>query len=157
MSGIIIDTNIITGEVIIRDRTPEEIEIDRAGRPTLDEFKAQGIERARSILELRRGESVSLNPGQKTEENFKREEGQAWAVELKPDPPTLGKYPMAEAEAKEEGVSTAVRLQGYLDAETAIKTSMAEIAGLERRAIRAIEQATSEKEISDIIGTLVDG
>lgn len=153
-NGIHHEVNCTTGEEIIRDRTPEEIEVGRAARPTLDEFKERGKRRARSILELRRGALVSLRPGQKTEEEFKRAEGRAWEAELKPDPPIKGDYLMAEAEAVEEEVTIAERLQSYLDNEATLKVALAEIAGLERRAVRGIEGAVDEEAVNGIVEAL---
>lgn len=149
------EVNATTGEALPpRSHTLEELAELAKSQDSLGTIKAEGIDQAREILELRRGVLVSLRPGQKTEEEFKREEGQAWAAEFKPDPPAPGKYPIAEAEAKEEQVTVAERLQSYLDAEAGIKVAMAEIAGLERKAIGEIENAISEEEISDIIEAL---
>lgn len=145
------ETDIKTGETTIRPHTAEELAIFAAGRDSLDAIKKEGIDQVRGKMEARRGRLVSLRPGQKTEEEFKREEGRTWAAELKPDPPARGDYPIAEAEAAEEGVTVAVRLQSYLDDEASLKTALAEIAGLERRAVRAIERAADEEAVSGIV------
>lgn len=120
----------------------------------LAEAKAAAIEQTQQQAEATRANYITTRPGKIGEYTQKRTEFTAWRAAGSPDPAPAGAYPIAEAEAVSYGISTTGMLQIWEDRAAAWSAASAAIAAAERKALLAIEAATTVEEIEAALAAI---